>query len=495
LLFERTYRIATFRIYNPTWKLLLFFVALLLSLVSAFFFGEGRAWAAGLHQVPQQGKMSNTGMQNMSAMGMLPVEQDSMGLPPAPGSLSQWEPPTRLPAPQPSTASQPQEGEHSGSLPTTSHRPTPISQQPSVGAFSPDPLPNAGEKQGGSLSPTPDPPNPSPRPDTSPQPPPPQGGQQGSRPPKPQPDPSPQQKPRVQSRPSPDYYYQEEGPTTSGEPIYVPVGNATSGVEPRLNSAPQYYYKTDSVPSADLTHAPLGNASSDSESTTMVVDKVGTLASPGDILAAPEGGYSWAQEQPAGALPSFTAQQSKLSNFMPGGFVPSGPLPPALLNAKALPAAATLADASKAAALRPLVVVPPLASRAASAQPISNWRALANGALHTALQTLYRDASYLWGALTWERDAPSSGRAEEPIRDGTQPSLPLIPPSGGSSFSFAGGGQGGTGGGDGSPLPLLLLGALVLSLIVSRPEGRRWRIFCVLPKPGSVLLGPLERPG
>jgi hypothetical protein len=77
-----------------------------------------------------------------------------------------------------------------------------------------------------------------------------------------------------------------------------------------------------------------------------------------------------------------------------------------------------------------------------------------------------------------------------------QPSSPLASsPAGGSGSSYSsssGGGQASSGGG---LAPLLLLGVLLFGLGASCPEGKLKRIFCVLLKPSSALLGPLERPG
>ena len=86
-----------------------------------------------------------------------------------------------------------------------------------------------------------------------------------------------------------------------------------------------------------------------------------------------------------------------------------------------------------------------------------------------------------------------SGGAGEPSNGTPQPSSPfappLTPPAGGSSFSLSGGQVG-----PGGVAPLLLC-ILILGLVLLRRDRKLSRAFCELPKPSSVLLLPLERPG
>jgi hypothetical protein len=79
----------------------------------------------------------------------------------------------------------------------------------------------------------------------------------------------------------------------------------------------------------------------------------------------------------------------------------------------------------------------------------------------------------------------SGGTSQQP----RPPSAP--PPVEGSYFSLSGGGQIGAGGVG----PLLLLGALALSLVLPRRDGRLSKAFCEVPRLCSALLLPLERPG
>jgi hypothetical protein len=92
-------------------------------------------------------------------------------------------------------------------------------------------------------------------------------------------------------------------------------------------------------------------------------------------------------------------------------------------------------------------------------------------------------------------EPPSSGVQEEKPSDGgggsPQPTAPPIAaPMWGSSFGLSGGGGHMSGGG----LPLLL-GVLVLAAILLRRDFRTYLVSCEMPKPSSVLLLPLERPG
>ena len=80
--------------------------------------------------------------------------------------------------------------------------------------------------------------------------------------------------------------------------------------------------------------------------------------------------------------------------------------------------------------------------------------------------------------------------------DGTpqSPAPPLAPPLGGSSFSLLSGGAGGQLGSAGGVAPLLV-GVLASILVLLRHDCWRHLASCEPPKPSSVLLLPLERPG
>jgi len=85
--------------------------------------------------------------------------------------------------------------------------------------------------------------------------------------------------------------------------------------------------------------------------------------------------------------------------------------------------------------------------------------------------------------------SPFEGIALDPL----DPLFPTMPPLEDSSFFFslAGGWQVGAGGG----LGVVLLGVITTFLILVRRDGPLSWISGELPKPTSVLLMPLERPG
>jgi hypothetical protein len=86
-------------------------------------------------------------------------------------------------------------------------------------------------------------------------------------------------------------------------------------------------------------------------------------------------------------------------------------------------------------------------------------------------------------------ELPSGGGTKAPSEDAPPPPSPA--PVGGSYFSPSVGGQVGLGG----VVPLLIC-VLAAGLLLLRPlVGRLWWASCELPKPSSVLLLPLERPG
>jgi hypothetical protein len=100
-------------------------------------------------------------------------------------------------------------------------------------------------------------------------------------------------------------------------------------------------------------------------------------------------------------------------------------------------------------------------------------------------------ANVLGSLLGGSAELPSDGADTPSKDDAPPPSTPFLPPIGGSFFSLVGGGQVGIGSGT-TPL---LLGMLILGLVLLRPDGKRSRVFCEMPKPSSALLLPLERPG
>jgi len=89
-------------------------------------------------------------------------------------------------------------------------------------------------------------------------------------------------------------------------------------------------------------------------------------------------------------------------------------------------------------------------------------------------------------------EAPTVPTGGDSSEDVPQPSSPSTPPLGGSSFSLSGNGQAGP---SGSVVIPLLLCVLVSGLILLRRDGPLSWASCELPKPSSVLLLPLERPG
>jgi hypothetical protein len=89
-------------------------------------------------------------------------------------------------------------------------------------------------------------------------------------------------------------------------------------------------------------------------------------------------------------------------------------------------------------------------------------------------------------ATNGTQQAPSDGTPQEP-------GAPLAPPLGGVFSPFTGAaGQLGAGGGV-APLLVGILALLTTSL--ARRDFRTYLIACKMPKPNSVLLRPLERPG
>jgi hypothetical protein len=111
----------------------------------------------------------------------------------------------------------------------------------------------------------------------------------------------------------------------------------------------------------------------------------------------------------------------------------------------------------------------------------------------SAVETLHGAAVDVSEALAPGGEAPaelpSGGGTKAPSEDAPPPPSPA--PLGGSYFSPSVGGQVGSGG----VVPLLIC-VLAAGLILLRPlVGRLLWASCELPKPSSVLLLPLERPG
>lgn len=159
--------------------------------------------------------------------------------------------------------------------------------------------------------------------------------------------------------------------------------------------------------------------------------------------------------------------------------VPVGPLPP-VANRKAPPPGLALQESSMPAVTDP--------SREASLL-VSSLEDAAN----SAVETLHGAAVDVSEVLDLDGEAPAelpSGGATESSED-APPSPPSPAPLGGSYFSPSIGGQVSPGG----VVPLLIC-VLVAGLVLLRPlVGRLSWDSCELPKPSSVLLMPLERPG
>lgn len=114
-------------------------------------------------------------------------------------------------------------------------------------------------------------------------------------------------------------------------------------------------------------------------------------------------------------------------------------------------------------------------------------------AANSAVETLHGAAVDVSEVLDLDGEAPAelpSGGATESSEDAPPPP-PSPAPLGGSYFSPSIGGQVSPGG----VVPLLIC-VLVAGLVLLRPlVGRLSWDSCELPKPSSVLLMPLERPG
>jgi hypothetical protein len=165
------------------------------------------------------------------------------------------------------------------------------------------------------------------------------------------------------------------------------------------------------------------------------------------------------------------------------GAVPVGPLS-SVVDRKAPPPGLPLQE--------PPMPAPPVTDPAREASLLLSSLEAAAG---NAVETLHGAAVDVSEALTPSGEAPteppSGGGTKEPSEDWPPSTPPSPAPSGGSYFSPSVGGQVGPGG----VVPLLIC-VLAVGLILLRPlVGRLSWASCELPKPSSVLLLPLERPG
>ena len=189
------------------------------------------------------------------------------------------------------------------------------------------------------------------------------------------------------------------------------------------------------------------------------------------------------EEEPSVLSPAGTSEGVRPAPPQRNGVaevVPVGPLPP-FADRKLPPPGLALQE--------PPMPAPPVTgpSREASLL-LSSVEAAAN----SAVETLHGAAVDVSEALVPGSEAPAerpSGGMTESSEDA--PPLPSPAPLGGSYFSPLVGGQVGLGG-----VVPLLIGVLVAGLVLLRPlVGRLSWAFCESPRPSSVLLLPLERPG
>ena len=103
----------------------------------------------------------------------------------------------------------------------------------------------------------------------------------------------------------------------------------------------------------------------------------------------------------------------------------------------------------------------------------------------------------LTGVSSAERP-PADDSAQSPSKGNTTsvvPSSPLTSPEGSDFYQQFGGGSVGASLSSGVGFAPLLLGLLISVMLLCRRDGRSWQLSWYLPKPTSVLLLPLERPG
>ena len=190
------------------------------------------------------------------------------------------------------------------------------------------------------------------------------------------------------------------------------------------------------------------------------------------------------EEKPLALSPKGTPEGVRPAPLQGNGVanpVPVGPLPP-VADRKAPPPGLALQE-------KPPMPAPPVTGPSREAPfLLSSLEAAAN----SAVETLHGAAADVSEALTPGGEAPAeppSGGLTESSEDAPPPPSPA--PLGGSYFSPSVGGQVGPGG----VVPLLIC-VLAAGLVLLRPlVGRLSWASCELPKPSSVLLLPLERPG
>ena len=86
--------------------------------------------------------------------------------------------------------------------------------------------------------------------------------------------------------------------------------------------------------------------------------------------------------------------------------------------------------------------------------------------------------------------SPSKGSTTSVV-----PSSPLTSPESSHFYQQFGGASVGASVSSGVGFAPLLLGLLISVMLLCRRDGRSWQLSWYLPKPTSVLLLPLERPG
>jgi hypothetical protein len=190
------------------------------------------------------------------------------------------------------------------------------------------------------------------------------------------------------------------------------------------------------------------------------------------------------EEKPPVPSPNGTSEGVRSAPHQGNGAaeaVPVGPLPP-FADRKAPPPGLALQEPAT-----------PASSVAGPTREASFFLSSVEAAADGAVETLHGAAVGVSEALDPGGEAtaaePPIGSMTESSEDSPPPPSPA--PLGGSYFSPSVGGQVGPGG----VVPLLIC-VLVAGLVLLRPlVGRLSWASCELPKPSSVLLLPLERPG
>jgi hypothetical protein len=155
-------------------------------------------------------------------------------------------------------------------------------------------------------------------------------------------------------------------------------------------------------------------------------------------------------------------------------------------------------DAADTVVLKPTLLTPmpawsvgPAPSSATQSEQVGVISHLLPGS-ETAVKNAAGAALTGWAALTTTTTPePTSAGTEVPLKGKPQPSSPTVPLEN-VSFGMSGSGQTSSGGIGVS----LLMGVLLWSMfLLRRQDGFLLLISWELPKPGSALLAPLERPG